>query len=217
MGKTGIVVAIVLAIIVMFGGLVTYSYTQIHVDLNDVNYHSIDWAPLSFTQLLNLGVDGLSENIPGPVFDLIDGINLELIFGLSNNGFLPVYIPSITYDLSINDVFVSQGNRMTDFISNQPNNWKGPWKGFSIMTDFTINPGQIKQITENTDYTKNDLTSAASTIIANGGIIDLKVSGTAYLKLFELSIPIPFESSKKVSIIDEVKKEIGEIQEQNKK
>ena len=196
MGKAVIIITIVLVILVMFGGLLAYSYTQIHVNLDDVDFHSIDWMEISFSKLLSLGINTLSGNVPGVMFDLIDGINLNLIFGLTNNGFLPVYIPDITYDLSLNGIHVGQGKS---------------------VIDTTINPGQTKQITSFQNFKKSNLAPAASAIIADGGIIDLKVSGTAYFKLFGLNIPIPFESSKQISIMDELKKKINKIYEQNKK
>jgi len=190
----GIVIALILVILVIIGGLLAYSYTQINVSLNDVKFHSIDLISFSFTDLLSLGFDALSGNILGAVFDLIDGINLNLIFGLTNNGFLPVYIPDITYDLSLNGVPMGHG---------------------SSVIDATVNPGQTKQITVFQNFKKSSLTPAASAIIADGGMLDLKVSGTAYFKLLSLSIPVPFESSKQILIIDEIKKKLSGIEEQN--
>jgi len=193
MNKTaGIVIALILVILVIISGLSAYSYTQINVSLNDVKFHSIDLISFSFTDLLSLGFDALSGNILGAVFDLIDGINLNLIFGLTNNGFLPVYIPDITYDLSLNGVPMGQG---------------------SSVIDATVNPGQTKQITVFQNFKKSSLTPAASAIIADGGMLDLKVSGTAYFKLLSLSIPVPFESSKQILIIDEIKKKLNGMEE----
>jgi len=37
------------------------------------------------------------------------------------------------------------------------------------------------------------------------------VSGTAHFKLFVLDIPIPFESSKQISIVDELKDKINSV------
>lgn len=184
----GIVMALILVILVISGGLLAYSYTQINVSLNDVKFHSIDLISFSFNDLLSLGFDALSGNILGAAFDLIDGINLNLIFGLTNNGFLPVYIPDIAYDLFLNEVPMGQG---------------------SSVIDATINPGQTKQITAFQNFKKSSLTPAVSAIIADDGMLDLKVSGTAYFKLLSLSIPVPFESSKQIPIIDEIEKKLS--------
>jgi len=192
-GKTvGIIVLVFLITIIILGGLVAYSYTQLSVSLNDIRFHSIDWESLSWTTLLKLGLNTLSGNWFGAAFDLIQGINLNLIFGLSNNGILPVYIPDLSYDISINGVPIGRGN------SN---------------VDITINPGQTKEITSFQNIKKSSLYDAGYSIISTQGVIDLKVKGTAYFKLFTLSIPIPFESSKQISIYDEIKKKISsEIQ-----
>ena len=37
--------------------------------------------------------------------------------------------------------------------------------------------------------------------------MDVKVKGTAHFKLLGLELPIPFESSRQISIVDEIEKE----------
>ena len=195
--KTGIIaLGIVLAIIIGGVGMLVYSYAQISVSLDDVEFHSIDWIDFTFSDILRLGGDLLSGNVLGFMLDLIDGVNLNLIFGLSNGGLLPVYIPDITYDLIINGISVGQG---------------------SSTIDMTINPGQTKQTTAFQNFQKNSLTPAVGAIVADRGIMDIKVKGTAYFGLLGLEIPIPFELSRQISIVDEVKKKLSEIKEQNKK
>lgn len=190
--KVGIGVCIVVAIIGIIFGLIAYSYTQIHVALNDVSFHSIEWASFSWSTLLSLGLNVLTGNWLGAAFDLIQGINLNLIFGLSNYGILPVYIPDLTYDLSINGVPVGEG--------------------YSTV-NLTINPGETRQIPVLQNFQKSSLNPAISSIVSTGGIINLRVSGTAYFNLLGLSIPIPFESTKQVSIIDEIESRLtSEIQ-----
>ena len=188
----GIIVAVFLIIIVITGGLLVYSYTQLSINLNDVRFHSIDWESLSWTSLLKLGLNTLSGNWFGAAFDLVQGINLNLIFGISNNGVLPVYIPDLSYDILINNIPVGSGN------SN---------------INITIYPGQTKEITSFQNIQKSSLSDVSYSIVSTQGVIDLTVKGTAYFKLFGLSIPIPFESSKQISIYDEIKNKISsEIQ-----
>ena len=195
MGKAGAAAAIIVVIILIGGGLFVYSYTQIHVSLNDVTFHSIDWTTFSWSTLLSLGLNALTGNWLGAAFDLIDGINLNLIFGLTNNGILPVYIPDLSYDLSINGVPVGSGNS---------------------AIDLTINPGESRELPVLQNFQKSRMSPAVSSIVATGGIIDLRVSGTAYFKLFGLSIPVPFESSKQISIVDEIKKRLNSEIQKNK-
>jgi len=195
MGKVGIGIGIFVLIILIVGGLIAYSYTQISVTLSDVSYHSIQWETFSWSVLLKLGLNVLSGNWLGAAFDLIRGINLDLEFGLYNGGFLPVYIPDLSYNLYINDVYVG--------------------KGYSEI-EKTISPGQTKKIDVLQNFQKNDLAPAVSSIISNNGVIELKVKGTAHFKLFVIDIPIPFESTKSISIKDEIRNKLNSEIQKNK-
>ena len=119
----GIVVFVIFLIVI---GLFAYSYTQLSVNLHDVQFHSINWASLSWHKLLDLGLSTLSGNWFDAAFELVEGVNLNLLFGISNNGILPVYIPDLSYDVLINGILIG--------------------KGFSDV-DLAINPGQTKMIT----------------------------------------------------------------------
>jgi len=188
LGKAAIAGIIVLVIILLVGGLFYYSYTQIQVTLNDVTFHSIEWTSFSGSTLFSLGLNALTGNWLGVAFDLIDGVNLYLIFGFSNHGFLPVYIPDLSYDLLVNGVNVGNGY---------------------TRLDATIFPGDIIEIPALQNFQKSSLSPAFSSIVSNGGIMEIKVKGTAYFELFGLSIPIPFESSRQISIIDEVRNRLN--------
>jgi len=192
--KVGIGIGVIFIIIAIIFGLVAYSYTQIHVSLNDVTFHSIDWTSFSWSTLLKLGLNALTGNWLGAAFNLIDGINLNLIFGLSNNGILPVYIPDLSYDLSINGVPVGSGDS---------------------TVNLTINPGETRELPVLQNFQKSGLDPAVASIVSADGVINLKVSGTAYFKLLGVSIPVPFESTKQVSIVDEIKKRLSSESQKN--
>jgi Late embryogenesis abundant protein len=194
MGKAAIAATIVLVSIVLVIGLFYYSYTQIHVTLNDVKFHSIEWTSFSWSTLLSLGLNVLTGNWLGAAFDLIDGINLNLIFGVSNNGFIPVYIPDLSYDLFVNGVSVGHGYT-------------------NLAT--SIYPGETREITSLQNFKKSSLNPAIYSIVSNGGVMEIKVRGTAYFQFLGFSIPIPFESTKQISIVDEIKSRLNnEIQNQ---
>ncbi len=184
----GIAVGIFLLIIAILGLLFYYSYTQIHVTLNDARLHSIDLAPFSWSTLLKLGLNALTGNWLGIAFDLVEGINLNLLFGVTNNGLLPVYIPDLSYDLSLNGVNVG--------------------KGYATI-DATIYPGHTEEISALQNLKKSSFSPAINSIVSNDGVIELKISGTAFFKLFGQSIPVPFESTKQISIIDEIKSRLN--------
>ena len=190
-----------LAIVVIILGLFVYSYTQLGVSLSKVEFQSIDWEPISWETLLRVGLNTLSGNWFTAAFDLIHGINLNLIFGLNNNGLLPGYIPDLHYDVLINDVPIGYGDSEINTM---------------------INPGETKEIISFQNIQKNSMAPAAISIINADGIMNVKVKGIAYFQLFAWKVPIPFESAKQISIYDEVRNKINaEIQknlaEQNPK
>lgn len=192
MNKFAIVGIVFLAIVVTIGGLLAYSYTQLGVSLSNVEFQSIDWEPISWEILLRVGLSALSGNWFNAAFDLIQGINLNLVFGLSNNGLLPVYIPDLYYDVLINDIPIGNGDSEINAI---------------------INPGETKEIISFQNIQKNSMAPAAISITNAEGVMNIKVKGTAYFQLFSWKIPVPFESAKQISIYDEVRNKINaEIQ-----
>ncbi|NOQ45018.1 MAG: hypothetical protein GQ471_05125, partial [Nitrosopumilus sp.] len=170
MKKTIIIaVAISISIIAILFGLIAYSYTQIHVSLSEVSSVDIELENLSWPNLIKLGLDVLSGNWIAAALDVIAGINLELVFGLSNNGLLPVYIPELSYDLSINGIPIGTGHS-------------------EINT--TINPGETKEIPILQNLQKTSFSPAIESIINTEGVIDVGVSGTAFFELLGQRIPI---------------------------
>ncbi len=183
-----IITAVIVAVIGITIGLVAYSYTQIQVNLNEISFAGLDWAPISGNMLLKLAYNALTGNILSLASSLITGIKVNLIFVLSNHGVFPVYIPDLSYDLSINGVKLGQGQ------SN---------------VDTTINPGETKDLPILQHFQINSLEPVAGSIVNTGGIMNLQVNGTAYFKFLGLSVPVPFQSTKQISLMDEVKKHIN--------
>jgi LEA14-like dessication related protein len=187
--KKAIIIAAIIGVTVIgiVFGLIAYSYTQIHVSLNDISSIGIELEDLSWSALIKLGLDALSGNWIAAALDVIVGINLELVFGLSNNGLLPVYIPELSYDLAINGIPIGKGHS-------------------EINT--TINPGETKEIPILQHFQKDSFSPAIGSIINTEGVIDISVSGTAYFELLGQSIPISFESTRQVSIVDEIQNQL---------
>jgi len=179
-----VVIGILISLVVVgvFFSLVAYSYTQITVDIKGVTLDSIDWTSISVSTIIKIGLDVLRGDWIDSALALIEGINLNFIFQFSNNGILPVHIPDLSYDLSINDVYVGQGNS-------------------TINT--TINPGETKEIPILQNFQRDSLIPTVKSIVDRNGIMDLHISGIAYFKLLILEVPIPFESTYEISIIDE--------------
>ncbi len=189
MRKT-VAIGIGIAIIVLVvGGMIAYSYTQLTVNLTDVGLHSLEWTTLTWSKLVKIGLDTLSGDWFSAAFELIDGINLNFNFDLTNNGLLPVYIPDVTHEILINGISIGKGH---------------------TNVDTTINPGQTEQVTSFQNLQKTSLEPAAFSIVSAEGVMDIKVKGTANFQLFGLSMPVPFESSKQISIYDEIRDKINE-------
>jgi LEA14-like dessication related protein len=188
--SAGIGIGIFFLILVITGGLLYYSYTQINVELNTVSFHSIDWVEMTFSALVNLGLNAIAGDWLGSAINLVDGVNLNLFFGLTNNGFLPVYIPDLSYDLLVNDVNVGEGY---------------------TTVDATIYPGDDKEIIIVQNFKKSGLSPVMSSIISNDGVMQITVKGTAYFKILGLNIPVPFESAQSISIKDEIENKINSL------
>ena len=186
----GLSIGVFFLIIAIVGGLLYYSYTQINVELNEISFHSIDWADMTFSTLINLGLDAIAGDWLGAAIDLVDGVNLNLFFGLTNNGLLPVYIPDLSYDLLVNGINVGEGY---------------------TTIDATIYPGDGKEIPIVQNFQKSGLSPAISSIISNEGVMEIKVMGTAYFKILGLEIPVPFESTEQISIKDEIENKINSL------
>lgn len=190
--KVAITIIIISIIIIVFGGLFAYSYINLFVELNDVRLLSIDWETLSWDTLISVGLDALTGNWLDAAFGLIQGINLNLIFSLTNNGFLPVNIPDLTYDVIINGIQIGTGESKINTI---------------------IYPGQTIEIVSFQNLQKSGLEPAVRSIVEAQGIMDLKVKGIAVFNILWIDVPIPFESSKKVSVYTEIRNKISaEIQ-----
>ena len=152
-------------LIMIFGLLWVYSYNQLQANLNDIELDSIELDKLSESNLLNLSMRILSGNWFDAVFDLIQGINLNLKFELINNGLLPVHIPNLTYDLLINDMPIGSGNTKANIL---------------------VNPGQTIEITTFQNIQKNSLNSIIESVIDSQGVIDFRIKGIVYFELLGL-------------------------------
>ena len=187
--STLIVFTSAIGIALIIFGLIGYSYTQITVSFSDISSVNVELETLSLSSLVKLGLDVLSGNWLDAALDVLAGINLGLVFELTNNGLLPVYIPELSYNLSINDVFIGAGN--------------------SII-DATIDPGKTKEIQIMQNFQKNSFSPAIESIIDTEGIIDIKINGVAYFELLGFNIPIEFESTKQISIVEEIQNQLNQ-------
>jgi LEA14-like dessication related protein len=181
-----VAVIIAVAIIGIILGLIAYSYTQVKISLESISYQGLD-VSLSAGSLGKAILNGILGNWLGAALDIVTGVKLGLGFVLSNHGIVPVYIPSVSYDLLANDIKIGQGK------SN---------------IDKTINPGSTTSILDTQDIKFDSIKPAVASIVESGGTINFKISGTAYFNFLGLSIPVPFETTKQVNVVDELKSRI---------
>lgn len=185
--KAVVIAAIIaVAIVGIILGLIAYSYTQIQISLENISYQGLD-VTITTGSIIKTALNGIIGNWIGAALDLVTGVKLGLGFALSNHGFFPVYIPDVSYDLLVNDVKVGQGKS---------------------HIDETINPGETKNIEDSQDIQFNSIKPAVTSIVESGGVINFKVSGTAYFNFLGLSVPVPFESTRQVNVVDELKSRI---------
>ncbi|MDH3678013.1 MAG: LEA type 2 family protein [Nitrosopumilus sp.] len=184
-----IIVSIVIAIVAIILGLTAYSYTQVHVSFSNVSSVDIELENLSWPSLIKLGLEVLSGDWISAALNVIAGINLGLVFELSNNGLLPVYIPELSYELSINGIPIGTG---------------------SSEINTSINPGGTKEIEILQNFQKDSFSPAIESVVDTEGVMDIGVSGTAYFELLGQSIPVPFESSRQISIVDEIQNQLNQ-------
>ncbi|MGI0012313.1 MAG: hypothetical protein ACREBU_02560 [Nitrososphaera sp.] len=186
--KVAVGIAIPFGIAAIIAGLFAYAYSQVHVRLTEISFAGIDLAPASLRTLGSFTLNALSGNALGSVLALVDGVRFNFLFDAANGGIFPVAIPSVSYDLSINGVNVGKGEGHFDTV---------------------LNPGETKTLPVQQSIQKGNIQIAAASIVAEGGVMTIKASGTAQFGLFGLVMPVPFESTKQISIIDEIKKRVG--------
>ena len=190
-----IIPVVIVTIIAIVIGLVAYSYTQIQLSLENVSYQGLDFATPSGATLFKLAADFLTNNWIGFALTLVTGVKLGLAFGLSNHGFFPVYIPDVSYDILVNGIKMGQGQ---SHISS------------------TINPGETRSFQDNVqDYQFNAMEPAITSIVDAGGMANFQVSGTAYFNFLGINVPVPFQSSKQINVVDEIKNHFSNYLTQN--
>jgi len=178
-----VIVAVTLIGIVL--GLIAYSYTQIQFSLENVSYKGLEFASPSPSIIIKLAANFITSNWLGFALTLVTGVKLGLAFGLSNHGFFPVYIPDVSYDVLVNNVKVGQGRS---------------------HIDSTINPGQTKSFQDNNqDIQFGSIEPAITSIVNSGGIANFQISGIAYFNFLGIDVPVPFQSSRQINIVDEIK------------
>ena len=173
-------------------GIVLYSYSQVNISLVDVSFVEISLEDLSLFDLVNLSLDILSGNWDLVVLEVVSEIDVGINLELTNNGFFPIYVPDVYYDLSVNEILVGDGYSKVNTM---------------------INPGESKKIEVFQNLQKTSLIPTIESIINDQGMMTVQINGTANFELFGQNIPLSFETNKQISIFDEILNKINQQKE----
>jgi hypothetical protein len=106
---------------------------------------------------------------------------------LTNHGIFPVYIPKVSYSLSVNGVSIANGQS---------------------KIDETIKPGETKELPVLADVATSSIEPAAISVLGTSGIVNLQTSGTVDFNVLGLTVPFPFQVTTQINLEEEVMKSI---------
>lgn len=169
------VLSVFLAVLLVTAVLFGYSYTQITMDVGKVEFTGVTFREPNAATLVSL----LSGNVAGTALSLLDSLVLEVDLEVGNGGLLPVTIPAVEFDFSINDIPAGSG------ISD---------------SSFTVSPRQLQTIPIQVNVPVAGAQTLLASIVSSAGEVDVGVKGTVKASLLGLPISIPFETTKHVSL-----------------
>lgn len=183
-------------ILIILGGLgLYYSYSNIEVDVQSI---SLGYPPVKVdvTKAVLIGVSAiLTGGVTLPaLLKVIEGINLEIDFEVTNRGFLSIAIPSFNFEVYLNGYYSGIG---------------------STFESITVGPGKSEYLKVKYTITVDQLLSILSSIIENDGYLEIRVKGEAPVKLVGIEFGIPFEKVYNINVYEiiyqQVKNAISQI------
>ncbi len=169
------VLAVALTVLLVTAALFGYSYTQITTNVSGVEFTAVTFREPNAATLVSL----IGGNYAGAVLSLIDSLVLQVDLEVGNGGILPVSIPTVEFDYSINGI--SMGSGRSD-------------------SSYTISPRQLQTIPIKVDVPAARIQSVVTSIVSSVGEVDVEVKGTLKASLLGLPINIPFETTKHISL-----------------
>lgn len=184
-------IGVVIVIVLLIGvGAIAYSYTQISGKITNVSYGGLVWAQPSASVILQLAVNALSSNWLGVALALITGINLNAQLSLTNNGIVPVGIPTETHDLVVNGIDLGSG---------------------STNISSTVTPGQTITIPVTQTIETASISQLASSIVSSGGNLDIQINGQAHISMLGIPLSVPFQKSSQISLVQEIEQHVESL------
>ena len=180
MGKKAAAAVITAILIIGILATVFYSYQQIELDLENVEFVKVNFRTPTGGELVSIAGNILLGNVPAAMLEVamgfIDSADLFLEIRLSNKGFLPVTIPPFTYNLLIYGENVGIGQ-------------------YPQSVNIPAGSSELIKVKQNVK-----LTPLAQQILNNNGILEIQIDGKARV----LFLDIPFSASKTVDVYDAI-------------
>jgi LEA14-like dessication related protein len=169
------ILAVIFTVLIISGALVGYSYTQITTNVSSVEFTGLTFSEPGPATLVNLAVG----NQIGAVLSLLDSLVLQVNIDVGNGGFIPVVVPSIEFDFSINGIPAGSGRS---------------------DSSYTISPRQLQAIPVRVDIPAASLQPMIDSIVSSLGELDVEIRGKVNANLIGIPIDIPFETTEHISL-----------------
>ena len=180
-------VVLVLVVLLVGAAAAAYSYTQLSGQIMNVSYSGLVWAQPSPSVLVQLVADGLTGDWIGVALTLVTGINLDAQLSIKNGGIVPVSIPMESHDITINGIDLGPG---------------------STNVSEVVNPGQTVNIPVQQTVETASFSQLASSIISNGGNLDVQITGEAHFSLLGIPLSVQFQKSEQISLVQEIEQHV---------
>lgn len=191
--KIKILAGVIIIILILIASLLYQSYTSVDVTVTDISLGSppieVDKGKAILLGAATLATGGAA--LPY-LIEAIEGMNLEINIEARNGGVLPVYIPTVSYDLYINENYVGDG---------------------VLDREVTIDPGESELITIYQFINRESLLEVVASIVENDGLADIRVIGEARVSIMGQSFSIPFEQNTTINVYEEVSRALNEFLE----
>ncbi len=169
------ILAISLVVVLLAAGIIGYSYTQITVSVQSVEFAGVTFREPNTQTLVSLA----AGNPVGVVLSLLDKINIQVNLEIENAGLVPLAIPSTEFDIDVNGVRAGSGQ----------------------SSDQSLNPRQSTIIPVRVEIPVARLQPLADVIVQSLGELDIEIHGKLKTNLLIIPIEIPFQKQQHISLV----------------
>ncbi len=169
--------AIIIAAILLFGFVgEVFSYSQTTGRVGDVTFENLVFRTPSAQTILQISAGLVTGNYLAFVLSLVQGVHLAISVELTNNGILPIYVPSQSHDVYVNNILVGSGSSSVSALIL-------PSQSYNLTIDETI-------------FTTIDFGQLALSLVQSNGVATVQIIGRSSFLVFQ----IPFVLSTNVPL-----------------